>query len=134
MIHTAQASQQRESKNKTASQQILIDWEGFIIESNDTIFSTFPHRHRPVMEWSSFIESIFPVLHTLELDSEEIVLTRIDSITNTATGLFDCSFMRVEWGDSPHVFVWNIFDSRLELPLLRQQQQRFNEIQIRMSH
>jgi hypothetical protein len=113
------------------NQQILLDWQGYVIESTDTIFSTKLLHHRPAEEWSHFFESIFPVLHALKLDSSELVLPRITSVTNFTEGIFDCSFMRVEWGDNSHVLVWNIFDYSEELPKIQAAQQKFNEIQLR---
>jgi hypothetical protein len=113
------------------NQQILLDWQGYVIESTDTIFSTRQLHHRPAEEWSHFFDSIFPVLQTLELDSPELVLPRITSITNFVEGIFDCSFMRVEWSDNRHILVWNIFDYSDQIPKIRATQQKFNEIQLR---
>ena len=72
------ANQEDTQTKKIVHQQILIDWHGFIVESTDTIFSTFPQRHRPVTEWSPFIESIFPVLLELDLDTPEIFIPRVE--------------------------------------------------------
>jgi hypothetical protein len=113
------------------NQQILLDWQGYVIESTDTIFSTQLLHHRPAEEWSHFFESICPVLQTLKLDSTELVLPRITSVTNFTEGIFDCSFMRVEWSDNSHVLVWNIFDYSEQLPKIQAAQQKFNEIQLR---
>jgi hypothetical protein len=112
-------------------QQILMDWQGFILESTDTIFSTQMLHHRPTAEWSHFFDSIFPVLQTLHLDSPEIYFPKIASVTNFLDGIYDCSFMRVEWGDNDKVLVWNIFDYSHQLTKIRDIQQRFNEISIR---
>lgn len=116
---------------KTALQQILIDVHGFILESTDTIFSTFPQRHRPVMEWSPFLESIFPTLLSLNLRSPEIFFPRIQSITNKHSGLYDCSFMCVEWGDNQSIIVWNILDNTADMQKIQHAQQIFNEIRMR---
>ncbi len=120
-----------EPEKKAALQQILIDMRGFILESTDTIFSTFPQRHRPVMEWSPFLESIFPALLSLNLRSPEVNFPRIQSITNNISGLYDCSFMCVEWGDNQPIIVWNIMDYTADMEKVQHAQQFFNEIRIR---
>jgi hypothetical protein len=112
-------------------QQILMDWQGFILESTDTIFSTKILHHRPISEWSYFFDSIYPNLQELRLDSPEISFPRIASVTNFLDGIYDCSFMRVEWGDNDKILVWNIFDYSHQLDKIRILQQRFNEISIR---
>jgi hypothetical protein len=126
------ATQPRQNAQKAAAhQQILMDARGFIIESTDTIFSTFPQRHRPAMEWSTFLESIFPHLVSLNLHSEELYFPRIQSITNNIFGLYDCSFMCVEWLDIQNIIVWNIIDNSADIQKIQQTQQAFNEIRLR---
>jgi hypothetical protein len=116
---------------KSGSQQILLDWQGYILESDDTLFNTSVLKHRPISEWSNFVESVFPYLHKLNLDSGEIYFPRITSVTNSLEGLFDCSFMRVEWGENTHVLVWNIYDNKSQFELIFALQQRLNEILLR---
>jgi hypothetical protein len=112
-------------------QQILMDWQGFILESTDTIFSTLQLHHTPAIDWSYFLQSIHPSLQLLELNSPEVFFPRIGSITNFLNGIYDCSFMRVEWGDNDKIIVWNIFDYSHDLNTIQQMQQRFNEIRMR---
>jgi hypothetical protein len=123
-----------QKKNISAHQQILMDWQGYVLESTDTIFSTRLLKHRPSREWSHFLESIFPVIQSLELNSPEIFLPRVSSITNFIEGIFDCTIMRVEWGDNNQVIVWNIIDYTQDLPVIQFAQQKFNEIQMRLKH
>ena len=130
---TQSTVQKAEQIKKTGAthQQILMDWQGFILESTDTLFSTFPHRHRPVAEWSAFFESLLPALKLLRLDSAEVFLPHVNSVTNFLDGLYDCSFMRVEWGENQYIIVWNILDKTADLAQIHQAQQRFNEMQLR---
>ena len=111
-------------KPPSVYQQILIDTQGFILESSDTIFTV--ERNRPAMEWSLFLASILPSLSTLQRDSAEIHFPRIDSITNTLTGLYDCSFVFVEWEEGKWVLVWNIFDFSKSKNLMKKRQQKAN--------
>lgn len=103
------------------SQQILMDMHGFILDSSDTIFAV--ERHRPATEWSLFLASIMPSLKGLRLDSPEIHFPCIDSITDSLSGLYDCSFIFVEWGDDKWVLVWNIFDFTKSAKHLQKRQQ-----------
>jgi hypothetical protein len=113
-------------------QQILLNQDGYIIESNDTIFSTQSLRHQPVGEWSMFISSFFNEIRKLQLDSPELLVKRVETVTDFTVGkLFDCSFMRVQWNDSDSVFVWTIFDYPAEIfKSIRQQQQFVNTTSI----
>jgi hypothetical protein len=122
------SSAARMASRATVNQQLILDWQGYILESTDTIFDTRKLHHRPVEEWSYFFGSMIPILHTLELDSAEIILPRIMSVTNFLDGYYDCSFMRAEWGDNDHVLVWNIFDYSDQLLKIQAIQQRNNEI------
>ena len=108
----------------TVCQQILIDTQGFILDSSDTIFTV--ERNRPVTEWSVFLASILPSLSSLKRDSSEIHFPRIDSITNTLTGLYDCSFIFAEWEEGKWVLVWNIFDFSKSANQMQKRQQKLN--------
>ena len=108
----------------TVCQQILIDMQGFIIDSSDTIFAV--ERHRPVTEWSLFLASILPSLKALKLDSPEVHFPRIDTISESMSGLYDCSFIFAEWGDGKLVLVWNIFDFTKSAVRIRNRQQKAN--------
>jgi hypothetical protein len=113
----------------TVSQQILIDMQGFILDSSDTIFSV--ERHRPVTEWSDFLASILPSLKTRQLDSPEVHFPRIDSIAESLSGLYDCSFIFAEWEDGKLVLVWNIFDFTKSVNKIERRQQKANNIAIK---
>ncbi|MBL7817517.1 MAG: hypothetical protein JNL70_21100 [Saprospiraceae bacterium] len=108
----------------------MIDTQGLIIESTDTIFSTFPKRHRPVMEWSYFFDSLFDTLLSMSLQSDELYLPRIQSITNSVFGLYDCSFLKVKWCDNQDIIVWNIVDNSEDMTNIQQLQQYLNDIRL----
>ena len=121
------ANQEDTQTKKIVHQQILIDRHGFIVESTDTIFSTFPQRHRPVTEWSPFIESIFPVLVELDLDTPEIFIPRVEFTSKGVTSFYDCSFLSIEWNGEQSVIVWNIFENIEDIEQIQQQQQSVND-------
>lgn len=121
------------TKINTINQQLILDWQGYILESTDTIFDTSQLHHRPIEEWSHFFNSMMPMLHTLQLDSPEIVMPRIISVTNFLEGFYDCSFMRAEWGDNKHVLVWNIVDNSEKMSKFQAVQQQNNEMLMKIS-
>ena len=110
----------------TVCQQMLIDRQGFILDSSDTIFAV--ERNRPVTEWSLFLASILPSLTSLQHDTTEIHFPRISSVADTLTGLYDCSFIFAEWEDGNWVLVWNIFDFSKSANRMQQYQQRLNDM------
>ena len=96
--------------------------QGIILESSDTIFAA--ERHRPVTEWSHFLASILPTLKNLRLDSPELHFPRIETLSESLCGLYDCSFISVEWADGRPVLVWNIFDLTKSANGLERRQQK----------
>lgn len=112
------------------TQQILLDAQGYILESSDTIFSTDQLRHRPATEWSMFLCSIYDQILTMRLDSREIRFPHVETIADFVQGeLFDCSFVRVELGDNDQIFVWSIFDyPKNALNFIQEQQQKRNKL------
>jgi hypothetical protein len=106
-------------------QQILLDQRGFVLESTDTIFKA--DRHRPAAEWSFFFASLSEVLSKMPMHTTEISLPHIQSVTNFVDGLYDCSFMRVQYCDVEEVIVWNIMNQTPQLAALQAFQQRLNE-------
>ena len=130
-MNNSAATARMVTRATTTNQQLILDWQGYILESTDTIFDTSQLHHRPIEEWSDFFGSMLPILHTLTLDSPAIVLPRIMSVTNFLEGFFDCSFMRAEWGDNKHVLVWNIVDNSEKMLKIQAVQQENNEIYIK---
>jgi hypothetical protein len=133
-MNNSAAAARMVTKTTTTNQQLILDWQGYILESTDTIFDTRQLHHRPIEEWSHFFGSMMPILHTLRLDSPEIVIPRITSITNFLEGFFDCSFMRAEWGDNCHVLVWNIVDNSDKMSKIQAVQQQNNEMLIKKTN
>lgn len=116
----------------TACQQILIDMQGFILDSSDTIFAV--ERHRPVTEWSHFLASILPSLKALKLDSPEVHFPRIDSVADSLNGLYDCSFIFAEWEEGKSILVWNILDFTTSAQRIKSQQQRTNSAELKKQY
>lgn len=110
----------------TNSQQVLIDLQGHILESDDCIFSTLELRHEPVSDWCPFMESVFPAIVDLKMDIEEIYFPCIHYAYEMIDGIFDVAFMRVQWCGEP-IIVWSIFDKTTHYLALQAQQQKIYE-------
>jgi hypothetical protein len=106
-------------------QQLLLDEQGFVLESTDTIFKA--DRHRPASEWSLFFASLHAALSQIPMHTTEILLPRVSSITSHLDGLFDCTFMWVRYCDVDRVLVWNIMNQTPQLAMIQAFQQRYNE-------
>ncbi len=115
---------------QTPVQQILMDVDGYIIESGDAIFSTVCYRNKSAREWSSFVESIFDVLLLLKPCSPEIYFVKVETINSHTTGIFDCSFLSVEWEENRPAILWTIYERSEEYLALRARQQKVNESQL----
>jgi hypothetical protein len=113
----------------TTFQQVLIDMQGFILDSSDTIFAV--ERHRPITEWSLFVASILPSLKARHLDSPEIYFPRIETIADSFGGLYDCSFIFAEWEDGKRMLVWNIYDFSKSVERIGKTQQKSHNQAIR---
>ena len=118
---------------QTPVQQILMDADGYILESGDNIFSTAPYKNQSALEWSSFVESIFEVLLLLKPCSPEIYFVKVETIDSHTTGIFDCSFLSVEWEENRPAILWTIYERSEEYLSLRVRQQQLNEAQLRSS-
>jgi hypothetical protein len=91
---------------KKMVQQLLINPQGYVIESNDSLFSTFPQRHYPVTDWSAFVASIFQ--HLLHLpEHQEIAYPNVESTLDGLQGAHRYLFSKVYYNDTVAI-LWTI--------------------------
>jgi hypothetical protein len=93
----------------TVCQQLLLDEYGYIIESDDRIFTSFPFKERSVREWMPFLDSIYPVLKSLTLHDHEIRFEKVFPDTDPLKGYYDFAFLKVEL-DNRIITVWSLYD------------------------
>ncbi len=87
-------------------QQLLLDQQGYIIESNDCLFSTFPQRHFPVTDWSPFVASIFQSLWHLP-NHQELAYPKVESTLDGLQGVHSYLFSKIYYNDTPAI-LWTI--------------------------
>ena len=113
---------------KCRCQHVVLDTQGFIVDSTDTLFSTKAYCDRSLFEWSPFLESIFDVLLDLRVGGEELHFSKIDTLADFMTGFYDCSFMAAHWGDNCRVIVWTICDRGDEYAIFMERQVQENAL------
>ena len=115
-------------------QQILIDGHGFVIENTGSLLAFSLSQFERLTQWSAFFESIFEALLALQPDSPEIFFSRVESISDFALGCYDCSFLKVQWGEKKQIIVWTIYERSEEYQQLQVKQQRLNEMRLKELH
>ncbi len=111
------------------AQSILLNEQGFIIESCDTIFSTQNLLNKPIYEAAPFLESIFPSLLILTPDTPPIHFNKVEMPARFLPGYYDFTFSKVHLNDTDGI-LWCVFDyTDLYIDLMRYQQQK-NELEI----
>jgi len=112
------------------TQLVLMDYEGRIIESCDTIFSTQELKLTPLTESVVLIESIFDILIKLQPNDPEIRISKVEIPANFLPGYYDFTFSSVLLDNKKYI-LWSIFDfTELYLDLMKYQQSK-NELEIR---
>ena len=110
-------------KNKDR-QLILLDEEGFILASCDSIFSTQKLRRYPVFKHFPLVESIYPKVVTMGLNEPKLRFSKIETTYEGLNGFYDFTFMRTDI-DHRNPILWTILDyTRLYEDYYRSQQER----------
>lgn len=100
------------------AQSIILDLKGNIISSDDVLFSVNSLPSQCVLDWSPFLESIFPAILE-KIKQEKITFEKIKTIHSFLKGSYDYSFYQTE----KNQVNWIISDcSTYYLDLLNRQQ------------
>lgn len=86
------------------TQSISLDLRGNIISSDSTLFDPKKLSSNCVLDWSPFVESIFPSLLKAK-EAETFLFEKIKTIHHFLDGYYDYTFSKK--GDK---VVWTIFD------------------------
>lgn len=121
--------QVRQKKLANFCQVILIDKDGDVVESCDSIFDSSSLTETPVYEWFPFIESVFPSLCSLELEGEGLLFSKVEKPAQYLLGYYDFSFSKIKIENKIH-FLWEIFDYSTLYRDFRIYQQRRNDLEI----
>ncbi|MFK7771339.1 MAG: hypothetical protein AB8F94_04335 [Saprospiraceae bacterium] len=106
-------------KNIDNTQSIVLDLKGNIISSDDVLFNTNSLPSQCVLDWSPFVESIFPTL-LKKLNQQKITFEKIKTIHSFLKGSYDFCFYQSERKDQ---ITWVISDcSKFYADLCERQQ------------
>lgn len=101
------------------SQSIILDIEGNIISSDNVLFSINSLPSQCALDWSPFLQSIFPIL-IKETNQKKVTFEKIETIHRFLKGTYDYCFYQMEEKDQ---IVWEIADcSTFYLDLCERQQ------------
>jgi signal transduction histidine kinase len=112
------------------NQIVLLDENGHVVESCDSIFSisALP-LGQSVLEWSPFMESIFPALMDLSPENPEMRFTKLEKPFPFLAGYYDFTFSRVVFDGTTYI-LWSIYDYTPIYKDFLQYQQKRNELEI----
>ena len=111
------------------SQLILLDQQGNLKTSCDSIFDTSTIPPQAFIYHFPFIESIFNILLDTKPDDPELRYSKVETPHAKLPGIYDYTFTKVtlegEW-----YILWSIYDYTAIYEGLRLYQQRRNELEI----
>lgn len=118
----------QEKSRSQFCQYLLIDENGMLYESCNTIFDTDPLLSNSFQSWFPFMESVFPELKKLDI-SNEIKFSKLHQPSSFLNGIYDFTFSKIKLKQKTYL-VWLVYDkTSLYLKLLSYQQQK-NEFEI----
>ncbi len=121
--------QVRQQKLANFCQIILLDLEGNVVESCNSIFDATPFMDIPVYEWFPFIESVFPTLSTLNPNQPELLYSKVEKPSAFLQGYYDFSFSKIDVEKKEHI-LWELFDYTTLYRDFRLYQQKRNDLEI----
>jgi len=87
---------------------IILNTEGEIIFSDNTLFSEEDIPSNYIFDWSPFVESIFPQL--LKFDKRVYTFEKVKTIHSFLTGIYDYSFYKNDGKNAEDQIIWVITD------------------------
>jgi len=116
-------------KKEVLHQIILLDKEGCVHFSSETLFSTKAYVGTSMLSDNPFLESIFPQLKELTADSPTIRYSKIENPIPLLKGAYDFSFsfVHVEEGD---FIMWSVYDYSDLYKKIKASQQKRNEMEL----
>lgn len=111
--------------NKIKDRQlILLDEQGYIIASCDSIFSTLEMRDEPVFKDFPLVESIFELAKNMKPNEPKLRFSKIETTFQELNGFYDFTFVRTDI-DHRSPILWTVLDyTRLYEDYHRTQQNR----------
>ncbi len=125
----ADIEQVRQQRLAKFCQVLLINKNGTLAESCNSIFDTDVLSKRAVSEWFPFLESVFPTVRTLSKESPELLFSKVEKPASFLSGYYDFTFS-VAIVDGAEYFLWEIYDFTTLYEDFRLYQQKRNELEI----
>jgi hypothetical protein len=106
----------------TREQQLLLDENGRVLESDDSIFSTKNFGEKSVVERFSFFESVWPALLFSENKSVVTEFKAVQNVERELPGIYDFKFF-VKFLEKKSVVIWTISEQTDRYSMLQKRQQ-----------
>ncbi|MGK0389915.1 MAG: hypothetical protein ACI94Y_002660 [Maribacter sp.] len=119
----------RQQKLAHFCQVILIEKDGNVVESCDSIFNTSTLTQYSVSEWFPFIESVFYSLEHLKVGDAKLLFSKVEEPAPFLQGYYDFSFSRIEMKGKEYI-LWELFDYTTLYEDFKKYQQKRNELEI----
>ncbi len=114
------------------SQLILFDFNGYLMESCDSLFSTQSFANTSMTSWFLFMESVFESLKTLEI-GEKIKFNAVEPQFSALPGIYDFDFF-IHLLDKQKICCWVINDCTEQYKQYQIMQQESNDLKIIQEH
>ncbi len=112
------------------NQLILLDNTGKVAQSCNSIFNTAPYKEKSIQEDIPILESIFDIVKKLEVNSPEILFSKVQHPFQLLKGFYDFTFSKIII-DGKEYILWSVYDFTALYKDLIDYQQRYNEFEIR---
>lgn len=90
-------------------QLILLDADGYILASCDSLFCTQDLRIEPIFRNFPLLESVFNEINCLEINGVPLRFSKVETTFPPLQGFYDFSFERTEL-DSSKPILWIVYD------------------------
>lgn len=98
--------------SKKTRQRLLLDEQGFLVASCDSIFTSDPLKGKKILPRFPLVESVFPLIRRLQLNDPEVSFGGVQTIFQKLPGIYDFTFVRMK-SLSKDLILW-IIDDRTE--------------------
>lgn len=109
-----------------AQQTLLLDKNGFILQSCDSLFVTHTLQTKPITQHLPFLDSIFLCFQALSVDNFPIQFPRVEVGVAFLPGIYDFQFDKIILSGQEYLR-WTIYDFTNTYEALRQEQQKHHE-------
>lgn len=112
------------------NQLILLDNVGNVIQSCNSIFDTTAYTKKSICQDVPFLDSIFGIINNIELNSPEILFSKVQCAFNQLEGVYDFTFSKILIKNKTFI-LWAIYDFTALYKDLIDYQQRYNSLEIK---